>query len=136
MVRSLRHNLTNERAKIRWLDHFELSASILCRIAPRVRRSADKIAQCRLAIAEIKPMHGQHDIDNARDLARYALTFGLQMMFDLSAFIGRGFERADQDDIKLARALQVMKCKLELACVQSIGGAQIRLAGTLGESLG
>ena len=49
--------------------------------------------------------------------------------------IGDGFERADQDDVEPARALQMMQREQKFARVQPIGAAQIRLAGALGEGL-
>ncbi len=64
------------------------------------------------------------------------LTFRLQSMFGATVVVGNGFERADQDDVEPASALQVMQREQEFTRVQPVCAAQIRLAGRSEEASG
>ena len=65
-------------------------------------------ADAGLPSLKSRAMH-VHDIDDAGDLARHALTFHLQPVLDTTVIVGDAFQRADQDDVELASALQMMQ---------------------------
>jgi hypothetical protein len=108
MVRPRGQDLLDKGAKVGRLELVEFSAAVLRGIPPGIGTGANKGA-CRLAVAEVQPIHGDDDVDDAEDFARHPLAFRLELMFGPAVVIGDGFQRADKDDIFSACALKMME---------------------------
>ena len=74
---------------MRLLDLIEAAATILRRVLPSVRRSADEAA-CEDAVAEIEPVVGDNLVDDSRQLATGTGTFELQAVFGTIKVVGDG----------------------------------------------
>src|SRR5262249_25004971 len=124
-------NFGDELSEVRRLGWVELSAAILARISPRVRRRAHE-PPGRLVIAEGEELHHDDLVDDGADLARDFRALHLQAKLDEAAeAVGDLFENADKDYVLAADVLQLVQPHQHFASVCPVNVAQILRAGAL-----
>src|ERR1700745_3346538 len=94
-ARMRRHQLGQQLAEVRFLQHLELSGAIAGRIAPWVWR-ADEGTGSRLTVAEVDEVHGDDLVDDAGELAPGLLAFELDAPFAVVKFVNHLLEDGDE----------------------------------------
>src|SRR5262245_56824946 len=98
-------DLGDELSEVRRLGLIELSAAVLGRISPRIRRRTNE-APHRLLVAEVEELHHDDLVDDGADLARNFCALHLQAKLDEAAeVVGDLFENANKDHMLAAHML-------------------------------
>jgi hypothetical protein len=105
-IRLATGDFPNELAEVWLLKLLKFPAPVLGGKIPFVGRGAHKSAHWH-GVAEINEGHGDDFIDNARQLAPRLRAFQLNLKKRPLEFVAFGFKNRDQDDVPLARMLQV-----------------------------